>query len=108
MSAYANVDLPEPFGPMIACFSFVFSERSTPLTISVPSSSATCRFVISSSATLVLRLQVSKKQVRRRSSRAHAYLDGSRTRAGKPHGAPLRPDTASGRDGRRTDVGTSA
>jgi len=58
-------------------------------------------------------LQVSKKQVRRRSSRAHAYLDGSRTRAGEPHGAPFRPDTdhgrlASGRDGRRTDDGTSA
>src|SRR6185312_7486413 len=36
---------------MIACFSFVFTSRSTPFTISVPSSSATCRFLISSSAT---------------------------------------------------------
>ena len=51
MSAYESVDLPEPFGPMIACFSFVSTDRSTPLTISVPSSSATCRFLISSNAT---------------------------------------------------------
>ena len=39
------MDLPEPFGPMIACTSFVSTARSTPLTISVPSSSATCRFL---------------------------------------------------------------
>src|SRR5437764_500733 len=44
MSAYARVDLPEPFGPMIACTSFVSTSRSTPLTISVPSSRATWRF----------------------------------------------------------------
>ena len=37
---------------MIACFSFVSTARSTPLTIAVPSSSATCRFLISSSATV--------------------------------------------------------
>jgi hypothetical protein len=30
MSAYASVDLPEPFGPMIACTSFGFTARSTP------------------------------------------------------------------------------
>ena len=35
---------------MIACTSFVSTARSTPLTISVPSSSATCRFFSSSSA----------------------------------------------------------
>src|SRR3954463_13656502 len=52
MSAYARVDLPEPFGPMTAWTSFVFTARSTPLTISVPSSSATCRFFSSRSATL--------------------------------------------------------
>src|SRR6266550_3255376 len=50
MSAYASVDLPDPFGPMIACTSFGETERSTPLTISVPSSVATCRFLISSTA----------------------------------------------------------
>src|SRR5262245_23160763 len=36
---------------MIACFWFRSTARSTPLTISVPSSRATCRFLISSSAT---------------------------------------------------------
>src|ERR671922_1486069 len=50
MSAYASVDLPEPFGPMTAWISFVSTARSTPLTISVPSSSETCRFFSSSSA----------------------------------------------------------
>src|SRR5919204_234700 len=50
MSAYASVDLPEPFGPMIACTSFVFTRRSTPLTISVPSSRATRRSLSSSRA----------------------------------------------------------
>src|SRR5829696_3181575 len=53
MSAYARVDLPEPFGPMIAWTSFGSTDRSTPLTISVPSSSATCRFLISRSANFV-------------------------------------------------------
>src|SRR5919108_1296822 len=50
MSAYASVDLPEPFGPMTAWISVVSTARSTPLTISVPSSSETCRFFSSSSA----------------------------------------------------------
>src|SRR6478609_8227532 len=36
---------------MTACFSLVSTARSTPLTIWVPSSSATCRFLISSNAT---------------------------------------------------------
>src|SRR2546422_1827922 len=53
MSAYASVDLPEPLGPMIACTSFGETARSTPLTISVPSSVATCRFLISSTAKFV-------------------------------------------------------
>src|SRR3954454_22103859 len=44
MIAYESVDLPEPFGPMTACTSPRPTSRSTPLTISVPSSSATCRF----------------------------------------------------------------
>src|SRR6478752_3553084 len=51
MIAFERVDLPEPFGPMIACTSFVSTSRSTPLTISVPSSSATCRFSSFSNAT---------------------------------------------------------
>ena len=38
---------------MMACFSFRSTARSTPLTISVPSSRATWRFLISSSATAV-------------------------------------------------------
>ena len=38
MIAYESVLFPEPFGPMIACTSFVSTSRSTPLTISVPSS----------------------------------------------------------------------
>src|SRR4029079_5351243 len=50
MRAYASVDFPEPLGPMIACFCPRSTSRSTPLTISVPSSSATCRFLISSCA----------------------------------------------------------
>src|SRR6478752_8469869 len=62
MRAYASVDLPEPFGPMIACFSFVLTVRSTPLTIGVPSSSETCRFLISSNPTdLSPRLVVSRQ-----------------------------------------------
>src|SRR6476619_4276182 len=44
MIAYESVDFPDPFGPMIACTSFRPTSRSTPLTISVPSSSATWRF----------------------------------------------------------------
>src|SRR5204863_3250876 len=36
-----------------ACTSFVFTARSTPLTILVPSSRATCRFFSSSSANFV-------------------------------------------------------
>src|SRR5947208_3501781 len=50
MIALESVDFPEPFGPMIACTWFVSTARSTPLTISVPSSSATCRFFSSSNA----------------------------------------------------------
>src|SRR5688500_11010258 len=38
---------------MIACTSLVFTLRSTPRTISVPSSVATCKFLISSRAKLV-------------------------------------------------------
>src|SRR5436190_6837878 len=41
MIAYESVDFPDPFGPMIACTSFRPTSRSTPFTISVPSSSAT-------------------------------------------------------------------
>src|SRR5258708_7077471 len=48
--AYARVDLPEPFGPMTACTSPDEIVRSTPLTIGVPSSRATCRFFSSSVA----------------------------------------------------------
>ena len=51
MSAFASVDLPEPFGPMIAWTSFMSTSRSTPFTISVPSSSATCTFSSFSNAT---------------------------------------------------------
>src|SRR5436309_3367352 len=52
MIAYESVDFPDPFGPMIACTWFDATSRSTPLTISVPSSSATCRFSSLSVATL--------------------------------------------------------
>src|SRR5581483_5678099 len=44
MIAYESVDFPEPFGPMIACTSFRSTSRSTPFTISVPSSRETWRF----------------------------------------------------------------
>ena len=44
-----SVDLPEPFGPMIACTSPAFTVRSRPLRISLPSIS-TCRFLTSRSA----------------------------------------------------------
>ena len=53
MRAYASVDFPEPFGPMTACTSFGLTARSTPLTISVPSSRHTWRFLSSSRAKLV-------------------------------------------------------
>src|SRR3954470_21413187 len=51
MIAYESVLFPEPFGPMIACTSFTSTSRSTPFTISVPSSSATWRFSSFSSPT---------------------------------------------------------
>src|SRR5947207_4460733 len=44
MIAYESVLLPEPFGPITACTWLTSTSRSTPFTISVPSSSATCRF----------------------------------------------------------------
>src|SRR5438045_215453 len=69
MSAYASVLLPEPFGPMIACTWFVSTSRSTPLTISVPSSSATCRFSSFSSPT-------------KRSPSPRKVRDFSRTKSG--------------------------
>src|SRR5579862_1681459 len=50
--AYASVDFPDPLGPMTACTSPEAIFRSTPLTISVPSSSATCRFFSSRIAML--------------------------------------------------------
>src|SRR6185436_4966936 len=46
-STCASVDLPDPFGPMIACTSPLFTTRSRPLRIFLPSIS-TCRFLISS------------------------------------------------------------
>ena len=51
MIAYESVLFPEPFGPMTACTSFTSTSRSTPFTISVPSSSATWRFSSFSSPT---------------------------------------------------------
>src|SRR4051795_1933569 len=55
---YASVDLPEPFGPMIACVWPSLMVRSTPFRISlgpspsVPVSTVTCRSRISSVAML--------------------------------------------------------
>src|SRR5688572_16180942 len=49
MIALASVDLPEPFGPIIAWISPERTWRSTPLRICL-SPAATCRFLISSSA----------------------------------------------------------
>src|SRR5215216_5742689 len=51
---------------MIAWISSVLTARSTPLTISVPSSSATCRFLSSSNAKLVLSSPVVGSRKRRR------------------------------------------
>ena len=42
-STDASVDLPEPFGPMMACTSPAFTSRSMPRRISLPSTEA-CRF----------------------------------------------------------------
>ena len=92
MSAYARVDLPEPFGPMIACFSFRSTARSTPLTISVPSSSATCRFLISSKATVFSTLCVVKRPAEPVSAplRAAILAERSRTERG-PVRRPVPP-----------------
>src|SRR5688500_5521520 len=49
MIALASVDLPDPFGPIIAWISPERTWRSTPLRICL-SPAATCRFLISSSA----------------------------------------------------------
>ena len=45
-STEASVLLPEPFGPMIACTSPARTDRSIPLSISLPSTTA-CRFLTS-------------------------------------------------------------
>src|SRR5260221_13491599 len=73
MSAYASVDLPEPFGPMTACTSFGETARSTPLTISAPSSArATCRFFSSSRANVFVLAVLLLTGLRIRAERAHA------------------------------------
>src|SRR5205809_387061 len=46
-STYASVDLPDPFGPMIACTSPAGTCSDTPLRIGL-SATVACRFVISS------------------------------------------------------------
>src|SRR6185436_19295003 len=45
-STFASVDLPEPFGPMIACTSPLLTVRLMPFRISLPSTDA-CKFLIS-------------------------------------------------------------
>src|SRR5712691_9941012 len=52
-STFASVDLPEPFGPMMACTSPASITRSSPLRISLPSMPA-YRFLISSSGIFVV------------------------------------------------------
>src|SRR6516225_11913371 len=50
-STAASVLLPEPFGPMIACTSPPFTERSMPCRISRPSASCACKSLFSSIGT---------------------------------------------------------
>src|SRR3954454_4068269 len=54
MTAFASVDLPEPFGPISAWISPERTWRSTPLRICL-SPAETCRFLISRSAMVSLR-----------------------------------------------------
>src|SRR2546426_12801158 len=66
---------------MIACTWFVSTARSTPLTISVPSSSATCRFFSSSNAKVCDSSPLADERLDAPVRDAHgsqAHADGSR------------------------------
>src|SRR5262249_22237292 len=62
-STWASVDLPEPFGPMMAWTSPAFTVRSRPLSISRPST-VTLRSLISSIATSFFPFKILQTEVR--------------------------------------------
>src|SRR5690348_5451586 len=80
-----SVDLPEPFGPMIACTSPSFTVNESPWRIS-RSSTRTCRFLISSNAIVSLPFVPYPEERRRRISK-----DEGRDIFRKPSGGTARP-----------------
>src|SRR5207245_10906218 len=82
--AWLRRGLPEPFGPMIPWISSALIVRSTPLTISVPSSSATCRFFSSSCDTCAVPNRFPKRFSGRFETTSLAG-PGKRPTRGPPH-----------------------
>src|ERR1700753_1162556 len=70
---WESVDLPEPFGPMIACTSPLFTVSDSPWRIS-RSSTRTCRFLTSSSAIILFHLDPRPEERRRRVSKGVADI----------------------------------
>src|SRR5437867_6580681 len=70
---WANVLLPEPFGPITACTSPAFTVRSTPFRISLPST-LTWRFRTSSSGLANAPLQTDAEQFGRLHRELHWQL----------------------------------
>src|SRR5258708_8409974 len=68
---WLSVDLPEPFGPMIACTSPLFTVSDSPWRIS-RSSTRTCRSLTSSNDIVFFRLFLMPEQRRRRISKDEA------------------------------------
>ncbi len=90
---YASVDLPEPFGPMIAWVSPSLMVRSTPLRISLGPSSVsteTCRSLISSVAMSVRLLIGVSRSMSTSSPSILDGVDGTGSVAGGPVGLPVR------------------
>src|SRR5471030_2606616 len=65
---WESVDLPEPFGPMIACTSPLFTVSESPWRIS-RSSTRTCRFLTSNSGITFFRFYPRPEERRRRVSK---------------------------------------
>src|SRR5690348_9263823 len=78
-----SVDLPEPFGPMIACTSPLFTVSDSPWRIS-RSSTRTCRFFTSSNAIIFFRCFPRPEERRRRVSK-----DVGRSLSSHPSRRPL-------------------
>src|SRR5205807_1746534 len=70
---FANVDLPEPFGPMMACTSPFFTRSVMPIKIGL-SPTETCRFLISNTGSPLNVIPRGRWR-----GIYHGFLDGSPT-----------------------------